>query len=339
MVDYRRFLAKSDRLTLPWLGGRRLDARDRRLLLDGPLPPKPGWYTFELKGRRATMLEPAEAPPLEGCERVRGWLRGDRLFREGGAQERVALMPEEEPPAFSPATARRWSDDVLLFEGLEFESEVEGQLRSALPDRTPLREVKGVAAPLRAAYGLALLEGLARERNLPMAPGEVRLSLGEVAEGGVEAGRAVLDALAAERELARRELIELEERRRRALVAGDVEAQREALRQLQARQAVAAFGHQNRRAKGIEERAEEALLAAGARLESLRHLRHGQLEIVFRYRDETFISIVDDVTLQVIDSGICLGHPPRDDLVTLESLIGVIEEAMETGRLVILRWP
>jgi len=79
--------------------------------------------------------------------------------------------------------------------------------------------------------------------------------------------------------------------------------------------------------------------AAGATLETLRRLGRDQLEIVFQYKGERFISIVDAATLQVIDSGICLGHPPRDDLVTLESLIGVIQEAMDTGALVILRWP
>lgn len=83
----------------------------------------------------------------------------------------------------------------------------------------------------------------------------------------------------------------------------------------------------------------DALEKAGAQFESCRHLGRNQLEVIFGFMDERFISIVDATTLQVIDSGICLGHPPRDDLVTLDSLCGVIREAIETGRLVILRAP
>ena len=68
-------------------------------------------------------------------------------------------------------------------------------------------------------------------------------------------------------------------------------------------------------------------------------LQRVQLEVVFEFRDTRFVALVDEATLQVIDSGICLGHPPRDDLLTLDSLPGVIAEAMDTDALVILRHP
>lgn len=339
MVDYRRFLAKAETRTLPWLGGRDVDAQDRRLRLSGAQPAKPGWYLFEVVGRKATVKGPADPPDLSALPKVRGWLRGDRLFREGGVIEPLLLLPEEEPPAFSPIVARRWSDQALLFDSLEFESEAEGAARAALGERLPLKDVKGVPAPLRAAYGLSLLERVARDRNVRFAPQEVRLALGPIGDEGVPKAEEVLNALEAERELARRELLELERQRQQRLLAEDVQAQREALRARQAHEAVHELGRRNRPRGTVEERAEDALAAAGAQLESLRRLRNDQLEVVFRYKGERFISIVDGDTLQVIDSGICLGHPPRDDLVTLESLIGVIEEAMQTGALVILRWP
>ncbi len=339
MVDYRKFLAKQETLELPYLGGGVLDAKERRLRLTGTPPARPGWYRFEVSGRNATVKEPCEPGDLSALPKVRGWLRGDRLFREGGAVEPVALLPEEEPPLFSPISARRWPTGALIFEALEFESEVEGTAREALGDRRALGEVKGVPAPLRAAYGLAVLERVARDRNVRFAPQEVRLQLGPIGDGGVPKAEAVLRALEEERELARRELAELEARRQRAQLHQDVAAQREALRQQQANRAVQDLGRRNRAADGPEERAEAALEAAGARMESIRRLGGDRLEVVYRYGGERFISIVDRDTLQVIDSGICLGHPPRDDLVTLESLMGVIQEAMETGRLVILRWP
>lgn len=343
MVDYRKFLAKKELLELPYLGGAQLDAPDRRLRIAGEPPARLGWYRFEVSGRTATVKEPCEPGDLSALPKVRGWLRGDRLFRDGGAVEPVVLLPDEEPPMFSPVSTRRWPSGALIFEALEFESEVEGTAREALGDRRPLGEVKGVPAPLRAAYGLAVLERVARDRNVRFAPQEVRLELGPIADGGVPKAEEVLRALEAERALARREQAELEARRRRAMLQHDVEAQREAqreaLRQEQADRAVYDLGRRNRPADAPEERAEAALEAAGARMESIRRLGGERLEVVFRYGGERFISIVERATLQVIDSGICLGHPPRDELVTLESLIGVIQEAMDTGRLVILRWP
>lgn len=84
-------------------------------------------------------------------------------------------------------------------------------------------------------------------------------------------------------------------------------------------------------------RAELALEAAGARMRSARMLGNGNLEVIFTFMDERFISVVNMATLQVVDSGICLGHPPSDNLVTLESLPSVIKEAIDTDRLVILR--
>jgi hypothetical protein len=94
-----------------------------------------------------------------------------------------------------------------------------------------------------------------------------------------------------------------------------------------------------RRGDDAEARAESALDKAGADLESTRRTGPQQLEVVFAFMGERFVSIVDQDTLRVLDSGICLGHPPADELVTLDSLPGVIREAIETHRLVILREP
>jgi hypothetical protein len=359
MVDYRKFLGKTESVVLPFLGGDTIDSSDRSFRLSGPRPPRPGWYAFEVKGRQATMTGPASVPDLSALPKVRGWLFRERLFREGGVTEPVNLMPEEEPPAFSPVLARRWSPGVLVFDTIEFESEAEGACREALGERRALKNVKGVSAPLRAAWGLGLLELVSRDLQIRFSPQEVRLHLGDIAEDGVGKAEAVLRGLEAERELARRELAELERRRQEELARLELELQRQALRAQRAEEAEQARLEieavrrqlQQRRLRpephavprGVlrqeEARAEDALRAAGARLETVRRLANDQLEVVFRYAGERFISIVDAATLQVIDSGICLGHPPRDDLVTLDSLPGVIQEAMDTGALVILRWP
>ena len=61
------------------------------------------------------------------------------------------------------------------------------------------------------------------------------------------------------------------------------------------------------------------------------------IEVRFRFLGETFITVVDAVTLQVHDAGVCLDG--SDDALTLESLPSAIREAQETGRLVITRRP
>ncbi len=66
-----------------------------------------------------------------------------------------------------------------------------------------------------------------------------------------------------------------------------------------------------------------------------RRLSQLQIEVTWEFMGERFISVIDAMTLQVYDSGVCLAG--EDDLVTLDSLPGVIREAIDTGRLVITR--
>ncbi|MCC6335098.1 MAG: hypothetical protein IT380_14055 [Myxococcales bacterium] len=340
MVDYKKFLGKQEALVLPWLGGPTVEAEGRRLRLT-KRPKAPGWYRFEVKGRDATPGEAADTPDVSKLPKVRGWLWGERLVHEGARAEPMALLPTEEPPLFSPLSARRWYSGELFFDALEFESEAEGQVREALALGRGLAEVKGVAAGLRAAFGYALLTAASKKSGVPFVASEVKPRVAEVAQGGAATAEAALEALEEERVVARREWLELERRRLEALVREEVEAEREARRtELERREAELAQVLRQRRGRGGPvELAEAALAQAGAVLETARRLNANQLEVVFRFMGERFISIVDAHTLQVIDSGICLGHPPRDDLITLDSLPSVIKEAIDGGFLVILRWP
>jgi hypothetical protein len=329
-VDYRKFLGKEEEKVLPYLGGEFLHAADRRLRL-ATAPDAPGWYRFRVKGRDATPLGPAEPESLDQLPSVRGHLVGERLVREGAIAERVLFLPAEEPPRLSPCRARRWHSGELLFEALDFESEAEEAVRRALEDAAPLAQVKGVPATLRSAFAYSVLEAESRRLGIPAAPAELRPHLGQVAELGRPEAERALRALAAERVLAQHEMAELNRRRQVVEQAQRaVEAQQHAVPQ--ARQ-----GRGRLREADAIARAELALEAAGARMRSARVLGNGNLEVIFTFMDERFISVVSAATLQVVDSGICLGHPPADDLVTLESLPSVIKEAIDTGRLVILR--
>jgi hypothetical protein len=328
-VDYRKFLGKEEERVLPYLGGAFLHAADRRLRL-ATEPAAPGWYRFRIKGREATPLGPAEPEGMEALPSVRGHLVGERLVREGSIAERVLFLPAEEPPRLSPCRARRWHSGELLFDMIDFESEAEESVRRALEEDTSLAQIKGVPATLRAAFAYAVFEAESRRIGIPAVPAELRPHLAQVAELGRPEAERALRALAAERVLAEREMIELRQRR---------DLLQRAQQAVEEQQRIAAQpGRQHRsREQDAVARAEMALEAAGARMRSARGLGNGNLEVIFTFMDERFISVVNMATLQVVDSGICLGHPPRDELVTLESLPSVIKEAIDTDRLVILR--
>jgi hypothetical protein len=327
LVDYRKFLGKTDTVIAPWLAGLSIDAPNRRLKLSAT-PETAGWYRFELKGRIATATEPTAPPDLSALQKVRGFLWRNRLVLENAKTEPLHLMPDEEPPRFSPITARRWHGGALLFESLDFESEAEGQVREAVATGASLSTFKSIPAPLRAAYGFALAETTARRLGVPVAASEIRAHVGRIADGGAQQAEAVIRGLIAEREQTEREMAELRARLTAAQLRADLEyarQQRIAVRQ--------------RRRETPEDRVWNALEKAGAQFESSRHVRDTQLEVVFAFMGERFISLIDEDTLQVIDSGICLGHPPADKVLTLDSLPAVIREAIETDRLVILRAP
>ena len=86
---------------------------------------------------------------------------------------------------------------------------------------------------------------------------------------------------------------------------------------------------------------EERYKRSGAQFVSSRRAGDDNLEVVFRFRGERFITVVHAATLQVIDAGICLvdyedGHRGDSDL-TLESLPSAIREARELDALVVTR--
>ncbi len=338
MVDYRKFLGTQATTVAPFLGAARISLGDRSVLLDEP-PTVEGWYSVRVSGRTATIVGPAEPPSLDALPAVRGWFFDGRLFLEGARSEPLWLLGAEEPAAFGAVRARRWPSGELLFDGLEFESEAEGAVRAAVGGGEALAAIKGVPAGLRAAAGFALVQRRGRELNVPFAFAEVRAALGTIAQGGAEAASTALRALEAERIQARREEAEQRARLAQAQLAQELEASRQ--EQIRAAQAV---GDDMRRAAqraagNPRYRAELALFNAGAQLETLRRLGREQLELVFRFRGERFICLVHEYTLRVLDAGVCLGHPPPDEQLTLESLPGVINQAMEEDRLVILRFP
>lgn len=303
-MDYKKFLGQSTTEVLPYLGGASVDAKTRRLRVTREVDP--GWWSFTIEGRRAEPNAPADPPDMEGLPRVRGHLVGSWLFSGGDRPERVHLLPADEQEPLALVAARRWSGELLLFDGLEFEGDAEGEAREALDSRAPIADLKGVAASLRAAYGWALVSRIATDRDIPVALSEAKRALRDIAERGPDAANALLDELA---------------RRRREAVEA------------------AAIRHAVQRARRVREtvggRIADALHAAGATLRRVRTFEDGTVEVRWWFMDETFISVVDAETLQVIDSGICLSGADR--ITNLQSLASVIREAIDTDQLCITR--
>ncbi len=288
MTGYERFLGAASTQVLPYVGGPFVEAADRRLRLAGTA--RTGYWRFEVRGRDAYPVEPAEPPDLSGLPAVRGYAMSGYL------------------------AGRRWPSGVLLFDALDFESGVEDAVRAAFAQHRPLAGIPGVPAPLRAAYGYAVLLRTATELGIPARPAEARSHLAELADEGEPAARRILHAAQAHRAAE-------PQVRPHWMIARD-----EALAR---RPAVAAR-------QRTEERAAAALQAVRAVLRDTRWLADGLLEVRYDYEGEAFVSIVDGQTLRVVDAGICLQG--RDELLTLESLPGVIREAVRTDRLHITAW-
>lgn len=370
-MDYRKFLGKRETLVLPVLDPERrsLNAPGRRLRLlpartgpghgqDAAPPLQKGWWRFVIEGRGARPEAPCEAPPLDDLPAVRGHLLlySDRpgeahLMREGAVAEPLHLLPEEDPPLFSPCLARRWHGGELIFASLEFETGPEEAARLALEEGRSLAQERGVPATLRAAFGFALARAVSRAAQVPLSPLEVRGRVLAIAEEGRPAAEALVAHLVEERERAARAAQQaVEEARRRQTVRPVTPAPVPVpvnvpaptpppLRGQGRRQAPPHVPHRRGQQDGRDpiERAEAALEAAGAEPLGVRRLGDGLLEVTYRFIGERFVTVVEASTLQVVDAGICLDGADR--MVTLESLPSVIQEAVMNDELVITwRW-
>jgi len=313
-MDYTQFLAKTETLVLPYFGGTRVEARDRRLRLVGDADP--GWWEFEVKGRKATALRRTEPADLSDLPATRGHYACGWLFFSGRERGRIALPPADEPEVLAPCTARRWHSGHLLLDTVEFEDEAEDNARRALQQGDSLTDVKGVSPGLRAAFAHALLAVAGRAVSAPVSPRETATHVRAVADGGRPAADRIVTAIRERRQEWAQRLAE--QRRDQHLV--------DAARRAWPR---------NIRNTSTADLLDEALEAAGARLLGWRRVGQLDVEVTFEFMDERFISVVDARSLHVYDSGICLAG--ADEQLTLESLPSAIREAIETDQLHITR--
>lgn len=272
-MDYTQFLQKPDeKLRLPYFEGKsvcddKLTYRLRELL-------QPGWYEFRKSGRYLT-VEGSIAAEMDAWKlpRLLGYVMRGRLIGNDLQGRLFGLPAEEDLSKFTPVSARKWFDGHILYQGQEFETEVETKVREAFEEERSIEAVKGVTPALAHVF---VLESTQRELT---------------------------------REAERRAREEVERQHRAAELA--------------------------RWQETIEGRISLALSHTGAELISWRH--NGQRQAVVRYRvaGQRFECIIDTESLQIVDAGICLSG--ADEQLNLSSLPSAVREAVETGRLHVMR--
>ena len=304
-MSWRDLLATREEHTLPWIGGRTLHGSARSFRLEGTLPEELGWHRFETGGSRtATWTGPSALDPAwaEGRDTVRGYLVGDRII-----PDHIAIRPDIH--AVFAQTEQVW----LVEPGLD-------------------RFARVMAA--RSHGGLVYIQ-----QEFPLGPESDVQCAYEDRTDDLDAIRGVPPALdLAFRWIRWRRLLQ-EERDREVDLWAEI-AQEEAAQARQVAEANAWIETQRALAQDATHRfaarARDALHRSGSTLLDSRNGRTDREKVLlFRFQHRRYECVVDAATLRVIDSGICLeGH---DDRFTLESLPGVIDEAVQTGQLHVYR--
>jgi hypothetical protein len=301
-------------LVLPWFGYNKIHNAKRSWTIVGKLPPEHGWYRFNVQGGRDATLVSEE--PLEhvyewgeGQERLKGYLAGDRFIPE---QSNATIDPKEifnhtfpvycvevGLERFSRAVVIVDRENRLVYLYQECPDGPEESVTQAYQDRRPsVDHIRNVTPALDLAFRWVSLQRANKER----------------------------------REEALRKLREEEERK-------IVESER--LQQLM-KDAGSAVGRRALAVKDFDAAAKEALRVSGAEfLDARRSRNKNEMVVQYRFRKRHLECVVERDTLRIVDAGVCLTDHETgekgDTWLSLESLPGVISEAMDIGKLVVWR--
>lgn len=294
----------SDRLVIPWLGGRRVYRDGRAWKVDGRVPREFGWYLWTISGRTARKIGESAADPDygDGSVTARGYLVGDRFIPE---KARVDPDPDKlveqtvpvylvEPglERFAPVQVIFDAENRPIYKMELFPSGAEEKVREAfIARKETISDVPGVTPALDLAFRFAT-----RQRQL------------------LEAHRAELERKRAEEERL--------EQARRNMGTG--------------------LGRRTMAAMDFEAGARAALAVGGAELLDVRPGRvRTEMIVQYRFENRRLECVVRKDTLQIVDSGICLeDHRTRekgDTYFTLESLPAVVRQAIQEHKLVVYR--
>jgi len=303
-MGWEDLLGDSSRLTMPWLGGRKVYCEGRTWRLRGALPPEFGWYVFECEGRRAKVIEEAEPDQNYGYDhpKMKGYLIGNRLIYwdcpavldpDDIVEHTISVyLVEPGLDRFTPVVVVVDPEDRKIYQHEIFPLGPEDQVRAAFIDKKEtVNDIPHVTPAMDLAFRFAT-----RQRQLLI---EHREQL--------------------ERQRA-------EDRRREEA----------------ARNMGTGLGRRTMAAQDFETAARAALAVGGAELLDVRPGRTGR-EMVVQYRIEhrRLECVAEKDTLRIIDSGICLTDhhtgEKGDTYFVLESLPAVVLQAIREHKLVVYR--
>ena len=296
---------------LPWFGGRQVHSATRTWTINGKLPREHGWYKFKTSGGRdCTLAGPADRD-LEyekGHQILRGFLVGDRLIPDTARVDPnpAKLIDQTEFVAcvelgldrFQKAAVVRDRTGSLVFLRLEWPEGPETEVLAAYQDRKDsVTDIKGVTPALDLAF-----RWISYQRT------------------------------AAEARAAELERLEKEE----AAKAAEAERVRRLMQQTGTAEGRRALAKQDFNAA-----ARAALRISGAELlDVIATHKANEVRVQYRFRERRLECVVNKDTLRIVDAGVCLDNhrgTKGDTWFTLESLPGVIGEAMDLHKLVVWR--
>jgi len=297
----------------PWLGGRKIHRHGRTWKVIGRLPREFGWYTFNLgKNRSASLVlvgrrqEPAETSPdteyWVGLTHTSGYVIGDRFIPE---KARVDPDPDKLVDQTVPI--------YLLEPGLDRFAFVEAVFD---PENRLIYTQQLFSQASDDAVRWAFVEKRESVDAIPNVTPPLDLAFRFACQQ-----RKLLEERRAERERQRLERERLEQARKNLGTS---------------------LGRRTLAQTDFEAAARAALSAGNAEFLDCRK-GHVRKEMVVQYRLENrrLECVVDQTNLQVIDSGVCLTDhntgEKGDTYFTLESLPGVVREAIRRDKLVVYR--
>lgn len=309
-MDWEDLLQEKDtRLVAVWLGGRHVNTHTRVLHIRGHKPTTYGWYEWKLFARHVELIGPAE-PVLDEQLPSRtvqeGYLVGDHFAPDtiavqimtteiAALLDRVHLIPDGIERFTRVKVGRVWSAGELIFCAESMPVGPEPEVLQAYYDRKwSLNHIKGVTPALDVAFRAEVFQRAEAEQR-----------------------RAELEKR--ECEEAAKRVIE-EQRQNLIKQLGDGAGRREMAR------------------VDFLTAARAALAVGGAELLDWRHgISRREYVVTYRVEHERLQCVVDE-TMHVIDAGVCLTDHRTgrkgDQLFTLESLPGVIREAIRDDKLV-----
>lgn len=310
-MGWQDLLEKDDeQIVLPWLGGQVLfGVGGRRWDLQRPFPAEQGWYWFRIRSKKAFFLDKTDPPAdILLSTPVRGYLVGDRIVPDGvrvdpdpkriAEQTNPVYLVEPGLSRFVRVLAAHTDDGALVYLSEDMPLGPEADVLQAYYKKaTSVAHIKGVTPALDAVFRMETYQREEAERR---------------------------------RQEIERQRKEDEERR-----------QQETRRQQLARQLGDGRGRREMALVDFRQAARAALVVGGAEyLDHRPSVRKGEFVVTFRQQRRTFECVCSD-TLQIVDAGICLiNHATGergDTRFTLESLPGVIRQAIHEGKLVVFR--